>query len=46
MRWMNLEYRIKEVRAKDRYYILKCIYGIYKDSTDDPVCTAAKETQT
>ena len=48
MRWMNLEPIIQsEVnqKKKDRYSILTHIYGIQKDSSDDPTCRVAKETQ-
>ena len=48
MRWMNLEHiEWSEVnqKEKDKYCILTHIYGIYKDSTNDPTCRAAKETQ-
>ena len=33
-------------KEKDKYYILRHIYGIYKDDTDEPVCRAAMERQT
>ena len=48
MRWMKLEPIIQsEViqKEKHQYSILMHIYGIYKDSNNDPVCKAAKETQ-
>ena len=48
MRWMNLEHiERSEVnqKEKDKYCILTHIYGIYKDSTNDLICRAAKETQ-
>ena len=48
MRWMNLEPIIQsEVsqKEKDKYCILMHIYGIWKDSNDDLICKAAKETQ-
>ena len=32
-------------KEKDKYCILTHIYGIQKDSNDDPTCKAAKETQ-
>ena len=32
-------------KEKDKYRILMHICGIWKDSTDDPICMAAKETQ-
>ena len=46
---MNLEPIIQnEVsqKEKDIYCILTHIYGIEKDGPDDPICRAAKETQT
>ena len=46
MRWMNLEPSIQsEVsqKDKDKYHILKHIYGIYKDGTDESICKAAME---
>ena len=49
MRWMNLEPVIqREVsqKEKDKYCILTHIYGIWKDSRNDPICRAAKETET
>ena len=49
MRGMNLEPIIQsEVsqKEKDKYHILTHIYRIWKDGTDDPICKAAKETQT
>ena len=48
MRWMKLEPIIQsEViqKEKHQYSISMHIYGIYKDSNNDPVCKAAKETQ-
>ena len=48
MRWMKLESIIQsEViqKEKHQYSILICIYGIYKDGNNDPICKAAKETQ-
>ena len=33
-------------KEKDKYYILRHIYGIYKDGTDEPICRAAMERQT
>ena len=47
-RWMKLEPIIQsEVsqKEKNQYSILMNIYGIYKDSNDDPICETAKETQ-
>ena len=36
MRWMNLEPIIhSEISQKDKYHILKHIYGIQKDGTDN-----------
>ena len=49
MRWLNLEPIIQsEVsqKEKNKYHILMLIYGIWKDSTDEPICRAAMETQT
>ena len=49
MWWMNLEPIIdSEVRQKekDKYCILTHAYGMQKDSTDEPICRAAMETQT
>ena len=49
MRQMNLQPIIQsEVsqKKKDRYRILTHIYGIWKDGTNEPICRAAKETQT
>ena len=48
MRWMKLEPIIQsEVSQKEKhqYSILTHIYGIYKDSNDNPVCETAKEIQ-
>ena len=47
MRWMSLEPIIQtEVsqKEKEKYYILRYIYGILKDSIDDLTCRATKET--
>ena len=47
MRWINLEPIIEsEVRQKekDKYHILMHIYEILKDGTDNPMCSATKET--
>ena len=47
--WMDLQIIVlSEVsqKQKDKYHILTHIYGIQKDSTNDPTCRAAKETQT
>ena len=49
VRWMKLESIIQsEVRQKEKKisYINVCMYGIYKDGTDEPICRAAKEIQT
>ena len=49
MRWMELEPIIQsEVSQKEKhqYSILMHIYEIQKDGNDDPICKAAKETQT
>ena len=48
MRQMKLEPIIQsEVGQKEKhqYSILTHIYGIQKDSNDDPICKTAKETQ-
>ena len=48
MRWMNLEPVIQsEVSQKEKnnYCILKHVFGIQKDGTDDPICRAAMGTQ-
>ena len=42
MRWMDLEPIIlSEVsqKEKNKYRILMCICGIWKDSTDEPICS-------
>ena len=47
MRWRKLEPIIQsEVSQKEKhqYSIVTYIYGIYKDSNDDPICEIAKET--
>ena len=56
MMWMNLEsiiYRPKSEREsqrsekeKDDYHILTHVYGVWKDRNNDPLCGAAKATQT
>ena len=49
VRWMSLQPIIQsEVnqKKKDKYRILTHIYGIQKDGTNEPICKAAKETQT
>ena len=46
MRWMNLEPIIQSElsqKNKDKYCILRHIYGNEKDGTDDPICRSAKE---
>ena len=48
MRWMKLEPIIQsEVNQKEKhqYSILMHIYGIYKDSNENPICKTAKETR-
>ena len=48
MRWMKLNpiiYSEVSQKEKHQYSILTHIYGIYKDSNDDPICKTAKETQ-
>ena len=48
MRWMKLEPIIQSKviqKEKHQYSILMHIYGIYKDSNDDPICKTAKETK-
>ena len=48
MRWMNLEPIIQsEVsqKEKDKYHMLKHIYGIQKDDTNEFICRAAMEKQ-
>ena len=32
-------------KEKHQYSILTCIYGIFKDDNDGPICKTAKETQ-
>ena len=49
MRWMKLEPIIQSEESqeeKHQYSILTHIYGIKKDGNNDPICKAAKETQT
>ena len=53
MRRINLEprftlYKQSEVSQKEkgRYHTVTHVYGTLKDGTDDPICKAAKETQT
>ena len=48
MRWIKLEPIIQsEVSQKEKhqYSILMHIYGILKDSNNNPICETAKETQ-
>ena len=48
MRWMKLEPIIQSKashKEKHQYSILTHIYGIQKDSNNDPICKTAKETQ-
>ena len=48
MRWIKLGPIIQsEVSQKEKhqYSILTHIYGIYKDSNNNPICETAKETQ-
>ena len=48
MRWMNLEPIIQsEVsqKEKDKYCILKHIFGILKNGNKEPISRATKETQ-
>ena len=49
MSWMNLEpiaHSELSQKEKDNSSILMRIYGIQKDGRDEPVCRAAKQTQT
>ena len=49
MRKMNLETTIQnEVshKEKNKYQMLMHAPGIYKDGTDEPICSAAMEMQT
>ena len=49
MRWMNLEPVIQsEVsqKEKDKYHIVRHIYGIWKNGTEEFICRAAMEKQT
>ena len=48
MMWVKLEPAIQtEVsqREKQQYNISMCIYGIYNNDNDDPICKTSKETQ-
>ena len=47
MRWMKLEAIIQSKvsqKEKHQYSILMHIYGIQKDSNDEPICETIKET--
>ena len=46
MRWMNLEPIIwSEISQKEKSkYINTYIYGLRRDSTDEPICKGAMET--
>ena len=49
LRWINLEPALQtEVnqKAKNKYSILMHIYGMLKNSTNEPICRAARDTQT
>ena len=49
MRWMNLEPIIQsEVsqKEKDKYHILMCLYGIWKNGTEEIIHKAAMEKKT
>ena len=49
IRWMNLEPIIQNIvsqKEKNKYFILKHIYRIQKDGTDESICKAAMEMQT
>ena len=49
IKWMNLEPVMQSAgsqKKKNKYHILKRIYGIWNDGTDEPICRAAVETQT
>ena len=46
--WMDLEFVAQnEVsqKEKNKYHILMCLCGIWKDGTDECVCRAGAETQ-
>ena len=46
MRWLNLEPIIQSEECqkdKDKYHILRHIYGIQKDGTNEFICKAAME---
>ena len=48
MRWIKLEpITQSELSQNEKHQcsVLMHIYGIYKDSNDDPICKTAKETQ-
>ena len=45
---MNLEPIVQcdvSQKGKDKYCILMHVYGVCKDSTDEPICQAAVEMQ-
>ena len=47
--WMNLEAIIQSEasqKEKNKYCIIKHIYGIWKDGIDESICRAGKKTQT
>ena len=49
MRWMNLEPVIQALSKSEKekqIFILTHIYGIQKNGTDEPICTAGIEMQT
>ena len=49
MRWMNLESIIQSEESqkeKDKYHILKHMYGIQKNGTEEFIYRAAMENQT
>ena len=48
MRWMNLEPIIESAvsqKDKNKYHILASIYGIWKDGTDEQICSSVMEMQ-
>ena len=47
MMWVKIEPIMQsEACRKNKYCVLMHIYGIYEDSTDEPICRAAMEMQT
>ena len=49
LRWVNLALAIQsEVSQKEenKYCISTHVYGVWKDSTDEPICRTTVETQT